>query len=291
VLARHARYPVLVFQDADVRLAPDALARMAEFLETSVETSGAGLASGFPRQVTVTPLERLLLPLMHWVLLGFLPVGRMRRSLHPAYAAGCGQLFVARREDYERAGGHAAVRGLLHDGIHLPRVFREAGIATDLFDAAGIASCRMYHNAAEVWSGLTKNAVEGLAAPGKIVPASLLLLAGQVLPFALAALALAGRIPTAAGWVAGIGVAAAWLPRLAAARRFRQPLDGALLHPLAILVFLTIQVWALARHLAGRPAAWKGRTYAARRTVSAPSGHSPRRKGSAAARNSLGRSR
>jgi hypothetical protein len=144
----------------------------------------------------------------------------MRRSLHPAYAAGCGQLFVARREDYERAGGHAAARGLLHDGIHLPRVFREAGIATDLFDAAGIASCRMYHNAAEVWSGLTKNAVEGLAAPGKIVPASLLLLAGQVLPFALAALALAGRIPTAA---AGRGAA---LPP--AARRRAAPSAG---HP------------------------------------------------------------
>jgi hypothetical protein len=287
VLARHARHPVLVFQDADVRLAPDALGRAVTFLEAS----GAGLASGFPRQVTVTPLERLLLPMMHWILLAFLPFERMRRSRHPAYAAGCGQLFVAWREDYERAGGHTAIRDRIHDGLHLPRVFREAGIATDLFDAADVASCRMYHDAAGVWNGLVKNAVEGLAAPGRIVPATLLLLCGQVLPFALAGLALAGAVPAAAGWIAAPAMAAAWLPRLAAARRFHQPVDGALLHPLGILVFLAIQGWALARHLAGRPAAWKGRAYAARRTVSAPWGHSPRRNGSAAAKNSLGRSR
>jgi hypothetical protein len=260
VLARHARHDVLVFVDADVRLAPDGLARAAAFLAAS----GAGLVSGFPRQETGTFLERLLLPLIHFALLGFLPIARMRQSVHPAYGAGCGQLMVARRADYERAGGHAAIGASLHDGLALPRAFRKAGIATDLFDATDVAVCRMYQNAGEVWRGLAKNAVEGLAAPGKIVPVTLLLLAGQVLPPVLLALALAGAGP--AGWsagAAGIAVVALYAPRLAAARRFRQPLGSALLHPLGILVFLAIQWTALARHLAGRPAAWKGRTYAA----------------------------
>ena len=39
VLARSASYELLFFQDADVRLAPDGLARMVAFLEVSVPTS------------------------------------------------------------------------------------------------------------------------------------------------------------------------------------------------------------------------------------------------------------
>jgi hypothetical protein len=252
-LARLARHPILVFVDADVRLEPDGLARAAAFLETS----GAGLGSGVPRQETVTLLERLLIPLIHFVLLGFLPMERMRRSLHPAYGAGCGQLFVARREAYDKAGGHTAIRASLHDGIALPRAFRQAGIATDLFDATGVAACRMYHSAGEVWQGLLKNAVEGLASPGKILPVTLLLVTGQVLPPLLLLLGRTG----AAFWPAVLGTCALYAPRLAAVRRFRQPLDSALLHPLAILLFLGIQWSAFVYHLLGRPAKWKGRTY------------------------------
>jgi Glycosyl transferase family 2 len=256
-LSRLARNPYLVFVDADVRPAPSGLARSIAFLEQS----GAGLASGFPRQETVTFLERLLLPLIHFILLGFLPMKRMRSRLHPAYGAGCGQLFVTRREDYDRSGGHAAIRASLHDGIALPRAYRRAGIATDLFDATDVAVCRMYRDAEEVWSGLAKNATEGVASPGKILPVTALLAIGQVLPFLLLVLALTGLAPQFLLWGTIPGVLAVWLPRWIAARRFRQPLDGALLHPLGILVFLTVQWYALVRQLLGRPAGWKGRVY------------------------------
>jgi hypothetical protein len=257
LLAVSARHPLLLFMDADVRLEPEGAARAAAFLETS----GAGLVSGVPRQETGTFLERLLIPLIHFVLLGFLPLERMRRSRHPAYGAGCGQLFLTRREAYEKAGGHAAIRGSLHDGVALPRAFRRAGEGTDLFDATDVASCRMYHNAGEVWRGLAKNATEGLAAPATIVPATLLLLAGQTMPSLLLLLALTRVLPAAVLIPAGIGTVAAYLPRLAAVRRFRQPLADALLHPLAVAIFLVLQWTALGRKLRGRPAGWKGRSY------------------------------
>jgi len=185
----------------------------------------------------------------------------MRRSTHPAYGAGCGQLFLAKRDAYEQSGGHQAIHSAIHDGLALPRAFRQAGIATDLFDATGIASCRMYHNAGEVWRGLRKNAVEALAAPAKIVPVTALLLAGQVLPPLLLLLALAGALPLSILWAAVPGTLALYAPRLIAVRRFRQPLGSALLHPLGILVFLAIQWAALDRRLLGRPEVWKGRGY------------------------------
>jgi hypothetical protein len=58
-----------------------------------------------------------------------------------------------------------------------------------------------------------------------------------------------------------VAIALAWLPRLIAVVRFRQPLGSALLHPLGVLALLAIQWFALARLFVGKPAVWKGRSY------------------------------
>lgn len=258
-LAGLARHPVLVFIDADVRLTPEALAHGVRLLKDS----RAALISGFPQQVTITWLERLLIPLIHFVLLGFLPMWAMRRSSNPSYGAGCGQFVLVWREAYQQVGGHghAAVRTSLHDGIQLPRAFRHAGLHTDLFDACNYASCRMYHNATEVWQGLGKNAIEGMAAPRVIGPMTLLLGMGQIAPLLLLAAGLAGALSTATTFVALGASVLVYIPRLMMVQRFRQPLDSALLHPLGILFLLVIQWQALLHWLWGRPSAWKGRSY------------------------------
>jgi hypothetical protein len=257
ILAGHATHDVLVFVDADVRLAPEALARMVQFLHTS----GAGLVSGFPHQETGTLLERLVLPLIHFLLLGFLPLHLMRQSKLPAFAAGCGQLFVTTKAAYVQAGGHAAIRTSLHDGLTLPRAYRSAGLTTDLCAATSLAECRMYRSAGELWHGLAKNAREGLAAPRLIVFSTALLLAGQVLPISLL---IAGAFVEASALelsVAGVATALAYAPRLDAAARYRQSWLGAGLHPLGVLVLLAIQWYATLRALVGRPVGWKGRAH------------------------------
>lgn len=256
ILAIRSQHPLLVFIDADVRLAPDALVRIASDMASR---PGVALASGVPRQELGSFSERLLLPLIHFILLGFLPMDAMRRTRWPALSAGCGQLFIARRDAYFASGGHAAIRTTLHDGLALPRAFRRAGLSTDLFDATDIASCRMYRTNAEAWRGLGKNATEGLAAPALIVPMSALLLGGQVLPFAL--LASAPLLSGTGVTCTLIATALSCLPRLLGALLFRQPCSGALLHPLGVLALLAIQWHALARQVLGRPARWKGREY------------------------------
>ncbi len=255
VLAGTSRMPLLVFLDADVALSSTAIPRMAAFMERSE----ADLASGFPAQETGSFWERLVVPLILFLLLGYLPLERMRKSRHPMYSAGCGQLFVARREAYELSRGHAAIRSSMHDGIKLPHAFRKAGSATDLFDATSIARCRMYRNGGEVWRGFTKNAVEGMASPKAILPWTLLLFGGQVLPVLLLLAGLFGLAPTAVTMSAAAGAALAYATRLVVAVRFRQSLRGALLHPAGVLVVLAMQWAALAKHLAGKPSSWKGR--------------------------------
>jgi glycosyltransferase involved in cell wall biosynthesis len=279
-LAQAARNPLLCFVDADVRLAPECIARMA----AQLERNQASLISGFPRQVTVTFLEWLLLPLIHFVLLGFLPIARMRASTDPAFAAGCGQFLLARAADYFTCGGHTGIKLTMHDGLRLPRLFREYGFQTDLADITNFATCRMYHNAREVWSGLAKNATEGIANPRRIGPVSIILTLGQVVQFLLAAVAIsltAFVMTILAGCVNGcstnfvtlplvdkvlavgivLSVIAAWLPRWLAVPRFQQDWRSALLHPLGIVILLCIQWYALLRKLRRSPVSWRGRAY------------------------------
>ncbi|WP_439625073.1 glycosyltransferase family 2 protein [Gemmata sp.] len=256
-LSKLATRDVLAFLDADVRLAPDALDRMALFLGRS----GAGLVSGFPRQETGTLLEKLLIPLIHWLLLCWLPLGSMRRLRWSVFGAGCGQWFMTTRAAYDAAGGHAAVRASLHDGLTLPRAYRRAGFHTDLCDATDLATCRMYRSAGAVWFGLAKNAREGMAATGQIGFWTVVLLCGQVLPFALLA---------AVDVVAGVAVLLVYAPRLHAAWRFRQSPLGAVLHPVGVLLLLAVQWYAVLCAVLGKPAGWKGRPHPRLSSVSSP---------------------
>ena len=258
-LAEAAAHDTWVFLDTDVLLSDDAVARGVALLDAS----GCALVSGFPRQVTGSFLEWLLLPLIHFVLLGFLPIARSRTDGGPGLAAGCGQLFITRRDDYRKAGGHEAIRASLHDGIKLPRAYRRAGLRTDIFDATDIASCRMYTRSRDVWNGLAKNATEGIGAPATILPFTLLLAGGQLLPVLLLGAGLATGWRGWPSWsivLAVIATALAYLPRLLAVARFGQSPSSAVAHPLGIAAFLAIQWYALARRLLGLKTSWRGRS-------------------------------
>ena len=254
ILGSLARHDLMVFVDADVRLGPDALSRMAGFMQRHEH---AGLASGFPRQVT-----------RHLVRAAAAAADPLPAPRLPAHApscapacvaaslgAGCGQLFIVRRDAYRATGGHAAIRASLHDGLTLPRAFRRAGHRSLLFDATAFARCRMYANAAQVWEGLCKNATEGMAKPRALPIWTIILAGGSILPAVLVAVA-----PSIPAWAALI---CAIETRLLLAARFRQPILSALLHPAGILALLIIQWFSLIRAARGGRATWRGRAYPA----------------------------
>ena len=249
-LGREARHPLMVFVDADVVLAPDALSRMAGVMLAQPEL---GLASGFPRQITRSWSEWLLLPLIHLLLVGYRPQRLDRDPRMEGFAAGCGQLFVVRSDAYAAAGGHAAIRASMHDGLMLPRAFRRAGFATGLFDATHFAECRMYRRFSEVWEGLSKNATEGMATRRALPVWTLLLGGGHLLPFPLALLAPGTLSFSACFLTLALRVLLAW--------RFRQDPRGVLFAPFGVALMLALQWNALIRAARGRPATWRGRAY------------------------------
>jgi glycosyltransferase involved in cell wall biosynthesis len=261
VLACEAKHDVFCFLDADVRVEPEAIYRMVSELNVVEQNRPErALVSGFPRQETGTFLERLLIPLIHFVLLGFLPLPAERWSGLTNFATGCGQFLMVRREPYLASGGHSAIRASMHDGLQLPRLFRRRGFRTSVYDLSRDASCRMYRNAGEVWRGLSKNATEGMASIGRIPVFTLLLFTGQVLPIFLVVSAWIRQDESVFG-LSLLALASGYGIRFICAWRYRQSWGGAMLHPLGVLIILILQWYALLGKLARRPIRWKERAY------------------------------
>lgn len=243
-LAEAARGTHLLFLDADVRLAPEAAARLV----AHARRHGLGLVSGVPRQRIGSLGEGLTVPVINLLLLGYLPGGGRAFTRLPGFAAGCGQMMMAERCAYEASGGHAAIRATLHDGLKLPRLLRARGHRTELVAGTDLATCRMYRRFAESWRGFLKNAREGMATPIGLPVWTALLAGAHLWPFLL--------LPDPRA-VLALGLVFAL--RAAVTLRAREPGWTIALHPAAIAVALAIQ-WAA---LAGRKEAWKGRSYAA----------------------------
>jgi hypothetical protein len=232
-----------------VRLAPGAAAAIAGH----AAASGSRLVSAVPRQVMRSLGELLTVPMINFLLLGYLPIGFMRLSRDPGLGAACGQLLLAEREAYRQVGGHAAIRHLLHDGIQLARLFRRNGFLTDLLAGDGLASCRMYHRFADAWAGFAKNAHEGMATPVALPIWTALLLGGHVLPFVL--VVLEPTLVTVSAALLALGT------RTAITVSTRESRLAIALHPITVFTGLLIQWSCLLRIRTKRQAGWKGRLY------------------------------
>ena len=237
---------VLVFVDADVRLAPDAVAGAV----TLLDAAAFDVVSPYPREVAVGAVERLVQPLLVWTWLSLLPFPATYTSTRPSLAAANGQFLVVRRAAYDRAGGHGAVRADVLDDVALARALRRTGGTGGFVAGADVASCRMYRGAGAVRDGYGKSLAGSV---GGSATASLLAAGVAVAVWTLPAVAAlttrsrAGAVGAVAG-VAGRFVAA----RVAGSR----PVVDVLTHPVAVLAAAVLTVDSAARR--GR-VTWRGR--------------------------------
>jgi len=253
---------VLVFLDADVRLLPDAVASAVAVLDDA----GLDLVSPWPRQLTGSPAERLVQPLQQWLWGTLLPLRLAERSPRPSLAAANGQFLVVRRAAYDRAGGHAAVRGEVIEDIALLRAVKAAGGRGVVVDGSTLATCRMYDGWAGVRDGYAKSLWSALGGrPGAAVGAAAALSAVWLLP-PLAALT--GSRAGLAGYAAGVAGRA-----VVAGRTGGRVWPDALAHPVSIALLDVLVARSVAGHHRGT-LHWRGRALTADRTdhPAAPAG-------------------
>ena len=254
LLARHARGNTLVFVDADTTLLSGGLSRVADLLTRY----RAGIVTAVPRQEVRTPMERLVVPLLHVTYTAWLPLALVWLSRDPRFMAANGQILGIRRDTLDAIGGFEAIRDQVVDDMALCRRAKTGGHRVVFADGHHIASCRMYGSAREVWEGFSKNIFEGL---GESVPAliaaSLLYISAFVLPYALlpASLLAPSLLP-----VALTGLAATLTLRLVLAVRHGHPLSSVVMHPVGILVLIAI-AWNSMRWSRSGQIRWAGRVY------------------------------
>jgi cellulose synthase/poly-beta-1,6-N-acetylglucosamine synthase-like glycosyltransferase len=256
-LSTHARGTWLLFVDADVALAPDALHR----LRGLAEDYGAAAVTAVPRQETRSFAERLILPLLHLTYTSWLPLPLIWRTHDPRFLAANGQILAVTRAAYDAVGGFAGVRNEVVDDMAFCRQLKLGRHRVVFADGFHLASCRMYGNAREVWKGFSKNLYEGIGGSlFALLAVVSLYVTAFVAPFGL----LAGALLAPALLVpAAIAVAANLVLRGALTLRFRQPLESALLHPVGTLALMAIAVNSAIWTYRGR-VEWAGRIYAGR---------------------------
>ena len=253
-LAQHANNEHMIFLDADVTVSPDALAR----LSAALERPKFAMVSGLPRQIMESFWEKVLIPQIHVLLLGYLPFVGMRLSTWAAFGAGCGQLLGVRKSEYMECGGHEAIKHLIHDALQLSRLFRSHGKGTDMVDLTPLAATRMYDNFADIWSGFLKNAHEGIATPVALPIWTLLLVGGHIVPFLWFIVAMLSGGAVTLPLVCCLMIVAF---RVVMGWKYDIPLMSALLHPLGVGVMIVLQWVALLGATRGRQVSWRGRNY------------------------------
>lgn len=247
-LAQAARGEVLLFTDADVQWEAGALASVvAQMTHNNVD-----MVTVWSTQITETMAERLTVPLMAMVILGYLPTVMVHYSPFKAFAAANGQCMAWRREAYEAIGGHTAVANNVLDDVTMAQLAKEKGYRIRMVDGAGLVCARMYDGWQSARDGYAKNILAGY---GNSV---LALVAGGIFHW-LVFLVPYGLLFVPEYRSAGIALLVmGFALRAVSAFWTRQRVIDALLMPISVLMFTWIAGQSIYWHYTGG-ARWKGR--------------------------------
>ncbi|MDX2136837.1 MAG: glycosyltransferase [Chloroflexota bacterium] len=252
----------LVFTDADVRWRTDAVSALI----AQAERTQADLLTVWPTQTTVTWSERLVVPLMALVVLGYLPALAVHHAPFASLAAANGQCLCFRASAYRTLGGHRIVRNRIIEDIAFARAIKRARLRLRTADGCGLIDCRMYTNWQEVRDGYAKNIIAGYGSViglllGTVFHWAVFLLpwVWLVIPSPLSPLPQGeGNITTRVG-IAGLCMLGIGVRALTAAVT-RQRIGDALLMPVSALLMTIIAGQALWWRLRYGGVRWKGRT-------------------------------
>ncbi len=236
--------PVLVFLDADVRLAPDAMAAVV-----SEQARRGGLLSVAPWHTVRRPYEWFSLVFGIVALMGVGAATPGARRVRGAF----GPCIVLRRRDYDAFGGHASVAGQVVEDLALADQATAHGLTVSVLGGRPLLTYRMYpQGMRSLLEGWTKNIATGARR-------------SDPLRSVLAATWIAGGIVASwqgltGGWVGAV-VLALWLVQVA--RMSRQigsfPVFALLAFPLLLAWFLFVFVRSVILTSLRHEVQWRGR--------------------------------
>ncbi|WP_411348174.1 glycosyltransferase [Paenibacillus sp. WLX2291] len=256
-LSKHAQGEWWLFIDADVRLEREAL----EAAMVTARSQGTGLISGFPRMDTETWLERIIVPMMAFIIGYHLPIIMVRRSPKPFFLAVTGAWLMIHRDSYARTGGHEHIFNHIVEDMELAKAVKSVGDPVTLADVHRHTSARMYRNAAQVWEGYKKNIFVGTGRNAWLV---LGIVGIYTLLFLLPLVSLLVGIvtlqPVIVGWAAA-AVLIGMITKGIIDQFSGKPFWMGVLMPLGAIGMILILLDSWISSLNGKGYSWKGRTY------------------------------
>ncbi len=244
-LAQEAKGDYFLFIDADVVVEKGLIKNTIGH----VQKHRLALLSIFPRQIMLTLSERLIVPLMNWILVGLLPLLLTRVSPWPSFSAANGQFMLFDADTYKKHQFHEALKNQKVEDIAIFRYMKKKKLRVHTVLSNGQVKCRMYENFREATQGFSKNVFEFFGGSVAVAILFALITTFGVVPVYLAM----GLWPALAFLVSG------WFNRLLISLvSWQHPFRNALLAPLQQASFLLIIFVAL-RNRIFKSNLWKGR--------------------------------
>ncbi|TAF44297.1 MAG: glycosyltransferase family 2 protein [Sphingobacteriales bacterium] len=156
-LAKKAKGTYFLFLDADEvvsnGLINNAIHRM--------ETGKLALLSLFANQIMLTIGEKMVVPLMHFLLLNLLPLRLVKVSKNPSIAAASGQFMMFDAAIYKSQFWHKQVKNKVVEDIEIMKKVKQFGYKGETLLANNYLHCRMYASYSEALHGFSKNILAG----------------------------------------------------------------------------------------------------------------------------------
>jgi chlorobactene glucosyltransferase len=156
-LAKQAKGKYFMFIDADEIISNGLIDNVIH----RMKIRGLSLLSLFTNQITVTIGEKLVVPLMHFLLLNLLPMRLIRLSKNPAFSAASGQFMFFKADNYREYQWHEQVKNKVVEDIEIMKLVKTCSLNGEALLANGYISCRMYKSFDEAVDGFSKNLLAG----------------------------------------------------------------------------------------------------------------------------------
>ena len=244
-LASRANGDFLLFLDADEQISNGLINGAVH----RMHVNDLALLSLFTNQTMPTLGEKLVVPLMHYILLNLLPLRLVFLSKNQTVAAASGQFMLFNADTYRQYDWHKLVKDKVVEDVEIMRLVKSQAFNGESLLANGMISCRMYQGFGEAVNGFSKNflAAFNYSIPGFLV--YILVLIGGPLTI----------ITTLNLNLIGFMISLIVLTRIMISLSSGQNAWlNAILHPLQMFSLLLIGFLSVQRHLT-KTTVWKGR--------------------------------
>ena len=260
---KQANGELFLFTDGDSIHATDSLSRTVAYLQSSK----VDLVTLAPRTILKTFWEKLLQPVVFYLIMVSVGGKWVNDDKRPNYSIGNGQYMLITRDAYEKIGGHEAVHDKIVEDLSMARNLKRAGLRLRFLVAQDAFGVRMYSSLREIWLGWRKNfyTVSENHRLLRAIQRFLFLFIFFILPFIILTqgILLAPTqplnlfLPTGAFMCFWL-----WLGMLIFYKQGARlnPAYGLLL-PLAVAIYMGIGIDSTVRGALGKGLSWKGRVY------------------------------